>query len=391
MEKSPVETKPKHVEPASSHEANARQTVETVTHEDSSTPADAPTMASQPTPRHSGTNKLVWFCLLLLLLISLAAMGVSWWLYQQLSLQRAALTSQLDQNQQQLQQQLTQPSAAIVQLQQQLKATKHSAEQMAQLQDAQQRLSQKVSALSQRNPNHWMASEAQYLAGLAGRKLLLEGDPATAEQLLIAADERIAAMNDPALIPLRKALAKDIATMKAMQPVDITGTAFTLGQVIESLDSLPLNRAKMQASASETDNELSESLTDWRSNLAKTWHAITQDFVTISHRNTDITPLLSPDQRWYLTENIRTKLLQAQLALYRNDQLNYRQSLQMAILWIKQYYDLNSASVTKTLTTLETLEKLQLTPLHLDKLESTLPLKQLINYGSLPIAAEDIQ
>ncbi|QDF68365.1 uroporphyrinogen-III methylase [Shewanella sp. SNU WT4] len=367
----------------SSHEPSHEVSSKTISE---ASKATTPRVRTQATPK---TNKLVWLVLFLLLLISLGALAVSAWLYQQITQQKSEFMAELSEQQSQFQQELSAPQAKIAELSQQLQAISKTSIQVDNLQKNQQGLTQKVSALAQRSPTHWIAAEAQYLSSLAGRKLLLEQDPATAAQLLIAADQRIAAINDPALIPLRKAFAKDIAMVQSITPVDVASSALSIEQVIEMLNQLPLNREITKSNAEDTNQELSSSWSDWRANLAKSWHTITKDFVTISHRTNNITPLLSSDQRWYLTENIKNKLLQAQLALYRNDQVNFSASLKTASLWVSQYYDVNNEQVAHIINTLNKLSALVIKPVAIPQLESTQPLQQLTSYGQLPMAQDE--
>ncbi len=52
-----------------------------------------------------------------------------------------------------------------------------------------------------RRPNDWLLAEADYLVKMAGRKLWLEHDTASATILLESADHRIAELNDPSMTP----------------------------------------------------------------------------------------------------------------------------------------------------------------------------------------------
>ena len=51
--------------------------------------------------------------------------------------------------------------------------------------------------------------------------------------------------------------------------------------------------------------------------------------------------LISPQQTWYLKENLKTRLLQAQLAVYREQQAVYEDNLTKADKWLEQYFDPN--------------------------------------------------
>ncbi|MCL1094231.1 uroporphyrinogen-III C-methyltransferase [Shewanella kaireitica] len=319
--------------------------------------------------------------LFLLLIIAFTTAAGGYHLYQQLELQKAQSLAL----EQKLQAELVKPNQRIAFLEQQQNQFKSAVDlALSTAQSEQTQLQERVSIIAQRNPNHWRAEEAKYLVRLAGQKLWLEKDPSTATSLLKAADERIKSMRDPSLMPLRKALAKDIAATASIKNTDIAGTVLTLDTLIDGIETLPLNRAETHFSAEELkDTQVSDSLDDWQSNLAKSWQALIDDFVIIRKRTTDAAPLLEPDQQWYLVENTRNKLLQAQLALYRQDQVNYRNSVKLARKWIYQYFDLKDQQVTDALTTLDALETLKIQTTSLERFDSSNLLNQLVTYGNL--------
>ncbi len=331
------------------------------------------------------TNKAtpwgVIITLFLLLIVTFAAAAGGYHLYQQLEIQKAQSLAL----EQKLRAELVKPNQRIAFLEQQQNQFKSSVDlALSTAQNEQTQLQERVSIIAQRNPNHWRAEEAKYLVRLAGQKLWLEKDPSTATSLLKAADERIKSMRDPSLMPLRKALANDIAATASIKNTDIAGTVLTLDTLIDGIETLPLNRAETHFSAEELkDTQVSDSLDDWQSNLAKSWQALIDDFVIIRKRTTDAAPLLEPDQQWYLVENTRNKLLQAQLALYRQDQVNYRNSVKLARKWIYQYFDLKDQQVTDALATLDALETLKIQTTSIERFDSSNLLNQLVTYGNL--------
>ncbi|AQS38238.1 putative enzyme of heme biosynthesis [Shewanella psychrophila] len=334
----------------------------------------------------SGVSWGFLFNLIFILLLTFATGGGGYYLYQEIAVQKdkaQALSVELKQA-------LSEPAQHISRLEREQKQLASSTNSgIDKLKNNQLQLSDRVAKLAQRNPNHWMAEEAKYLVRMAGSKLWLEKDPSTSASLLKAADDRIESMKDPSLTPLRKALAADIASVSAIKSTDIAGTVLTLDNMIEHLNQLPLNRVDVTNAANRPTNpEMSESIDDWQENLAKSWKAFMDDFVVIRKRTTDITPILTPDQQWYLVENIRNKLLQSQLALYRQDQVNYRQSLTLARKWIYQYFDLSKAQTEETLAALDALSTLEIQTPGINHFQSTPMLQQLATHGNLMVTEE---
>lgn len=334
----------------------------------------------------SGVSWGFLFNLVCILLLTFATLGGGYYLYQELTKQKSSAQALAVE----LKQALNEPSRQISSLQRQQQEFSGSIDQQMQgLSESQTQLTERVAKLAQRNPNHWMAEEAKYLVRMAGSKLWLEKDPSTAASLLKSADDRVESMKDPSLTPLRKALAQDISVVSAIKSTDIAGTVLTLDSMIEQLDQLPLNRVEVANAANRLESpEMSASIDDWKDNLAKSWKAIMDDFVVIRKRTTDITPILAPDQQWYLVENIRNKLLQSQLALYRQDQVNYRKSLTLARKWIYQYFDLNDAKTKETLSALEALKTLEIQTPTINHFQSTALLQQLVIHGNLLVTEE---
>ncbi|QYJ94121.1 uroporphyrinogen-III C-methyltransferase [Shewanella spartinae] len=346
------------------------------------TPQAKSTASQETKPAQSGGG-VSWgflFNLVFILLLLFATATGGFYLYQELTQQKektAALAKQLQQG-------LDDPRIRITHLEQQQRTAENQfGQKLAQLQVKQGEVQDQVNKLAQRNPNHWMAEEAKYLVRMAGNKLWLEKDPQTALSLLEAADDRIETMKDPSLTPIRKALARDMNDVAAIKSTDVAGTVLSLDTIIERLPKLKVNRSESKINAKDDSLQVTESIDDWQSNLAKSWQALIEEFVIIRKRTTDPAPLLAPDQQWYLVENIRNKLLQAQLALFRQDQVNYRQSVTLARKWIFQYFDLDDNKTEQTLAALDALATLEIQSPTIEQFAATPLLQQLVTNGSL--------
>ncbi|MFQ1849876.1 uroporphyrinogen-III C-methyltransferase [Aeromonas veronii] len=249
--------------------------------------------------------------------------------------------------------------AELAQLKQQLasalskidQTSSKDAEQLAALDQTQQRLQGEMQGLQNRvldlndkRPNDWMLAESEYLVRMAGRKLWLEHDLVSAITLLGNADERIAALNDPSLMPIRKALAEDIAKLKGMPRIDREGLTLKLAALSDQIELLPLSTVSMPEAKAEQDQAVSTNPDEWESNLKKNWVKFTENFVTIRRRDGAVEALLSPQQEIFLRENLKTKLLQAQLSVYREQQALYEDSLDKAQRWLTQYFDTDNSA-----------------------------------------------
>lgn len=218
-------------------------------------------------------------------------------------------------------------------------------------------LNQKVAELSGRRPNDWLLAEANYLVTMAGRKLWQEKDQKTAAALLVTADKRIAEMHDQSLITLRQALAKDIATLSALPQDKSQNIALALDGLITQIDNLKLNTVTLPDAVSESIQTTPHEEDTWKNNLLMTWYAFIDGFIKVRKREGDIVPLMSVKQKWYLEENLKNKLVQAQLAVYRQQQQAFTSAIEVSRTWVLQFFDREDSATTFMLDELTKLEK----------------------------------
>lgn len=247
-----------------------------------------------------------------------------------------------------------------------------------QLQEALDALQHKVLDLDDKRPNDWMLAESEYLVRMAGRKLWLEHDIVSAITLLGNADERIKALNDPSLMPIRKALAEDIAKLKGMPRVDREGLTLKLAALSDQIELLPLSTVSMPEAKAEPDQAVSANPDEWESNLKKNWVKFTENFITIRRRDGAVEALLSPQQEIFLRENLKTKLLQAQLAVYREQQALYTDSLEKAQRWLTQYFDTDNSATQYMQSELDKLKGEQIQFDYPDQFKTQAMLEQVL-------------
>ncbi len=217
-------------------------------------------------------------------------------------------------------------------------------------------LQQKVATISGADSNTWLLSQADFLVKLAGRKLWSDQDVTTAAALLKSADASLADMNDPSLLPARKAITQDLSTLSALTQVDYDGIILQLNQLSNQIDNLRLADNTTNDSPMDADSsELSGSLSEWRQNLSKSWHHFMDSFITIRRRDETAVPLLAPNQDVYLRENLRSRLLIAAQAVPRHQNDVYRQSLDTVATWVRAYYDTNDAATKAFLQRVDSL------------------------------------
>ncbi|EGR1311030.1 uroporphyrinogen-III C-methyltransferase [Vibrio cholerae] len=236
-----------------------------------------------------------------------------------------------------------------------------------------------VADIKGRRPNDWLLAEADYLVKLAGRKLFLEHDVETATQLMESADQRIAALNDPSLTALRKAMANDITTLKNIPLIDRDGLVLRLISLQQQIDSLPLANAILPADQPQTSQAVSENIDDWQTNLKNSLKAFADNFITFRSRDGNVIPLLSPTQHFYLRENLQAKLETAIKGVYTEQQTLYRTALDTAAQWSTSFFNPDDKAVQSFNAALAQLAQQQVQVEYPVKLQAQQQLADVIN------------
>ncbi|MFN3019090.1 uroporphyrinogen-III C-methyltransferase [Vibrio coralliilyticus] len=266
-----------------------------------------------------------------------------------------ALQKQLEQTTASVQQDLTTTQQATL-----AKATEitHKTETvLSQQQKSIESLQLAIADVKGRRPNDWLLAEADYLVKLAGRKLFLEHDAVSATKLMESADQRIAALNDPSLVPLRKSMANDITKLKSVPIIDREGLVLRLTALQQQVDSLPLANAILPEAPEQKEQQVSEDIYDWKNNLMTSLKDFSENFITFRTRDGNVIPLLSPEQHFYLKENIKAKLETAIKAVYVEQQDIYQTALTTADKWSSSFFNQDVNTVIEFNKTLEMLSK----------------------------------
>ncbi|MDZ7661444.1 uroporphyrinogen-III C-methyltransferase [Thiohalophilus sp.] len=293
-----------------------------------------PDEAAQTTPApkkaaRGGTVALFFALLSLLALIALAGGGYYLWQdQQQLAAERGQRISSLQDN--------------LANLQQELRANnEQQGEQLADLRERQSNLDNALeNLLTSRSHlrNDWLLTEAEYLLKLANHRLLLERDVETAIVALQSADARLREMADPGLLTIRKRIAADINDLRSIAQPDLAGLSFNLSSLAGDITRLPLATPDPQSKTRQGEQPTADKVDNWRELPAAIWRDI-KSLVVIRHHDEPIQPLLAPEQRFFLTQNLQLQLEQARLALLNGQTRVYQERLQQARQWLETYFD----------------------------------------------------
>jgi uroporphyrinogen III methyltransferase/synthase len=258
----------------------------------------------------------------------------------------------------------TQTSELRIKTDQALATVHQSDSQVAQLegkladaQTAQQALQQQYADLA-RNRDDWTLAEVGQMLSAASQQLQLTGNTQLALFALQSADTRLAASDSPQAVAVRKAIAQDIDKLKAAPSTDLTGMAIKLDNAIAQVDGLPLSGEAPIAHATPHAATWADTAKVAAATGKPRWevwlHEVTSgigeqitSLVQVRRIDNADSMLVTPDQGYFLRENLKLRLLSARLALLSRNQTALKSDLQTAQNSLTRYFD-NTSAQTRT-------------------------------------------
>lgn len=197
----------------------------------------------------------------------------------------------------------------------------------------------------------WLLAEAEYYMQIANAQVQLAGNPELAALALGLADETLRAIPDPGLIEVRRALAEELQRLEAVDRPDVEGATLTLASLASVASDLPLGSQLQAGAAADVDAAPGPGLEGTDRALASLKNAIS-GIVTVRRSDEDVRPLMAPEAAYFLRANLSLQLQAARIGLLRGEQAIFQASLDDALAWLHEYYDVESAPVQSALLTI---------------------------------------
>jgi len=337
--------------------------------------AATPPGGTPPTAGKRGNGaKLGLLALVLVILLAIAVAIVGYLGWQKIQQQQTQL-SQVGSNSTTLDQLESKVGELDQNRQQNLRMMRGEFDQYRQnLDNTLDKVLKELAQQQQADPREWLHAEAEYLLRLANQRLQLERDVEGAKALLNAADARLREADNPALVPIRRAIQSELASLDSVPVIDRTGLYLALMAQQEQLARLPLKQDIEEIAAGEGDTKPTGG---WRQQLA-TLGSELKDLVTVRRHDQPLEALITPQQESYLRQNVRLLLEQAQLALLKSEPKLYQASLDKAIELVEGYYATDNDGVANSIDKLKSLRDNEVRPELPDISESSQLLKRLI-------------
>jgi uroporphyrin-3 C-methyltransferase len=340
-----------------------------------------------PTSKPSGSRRsspLPILLSLLALVVALATAGAGAWLYrdlQGLQSERGELTERLQRLDEQLQGRPTRAAvdelrASLAGLRDKLENARGQIDQntvgieqsLARVTQRLDRILAEQDMLSQaventreimgRDQTAWMLAEVEHLLRIANHRVRLENDFAGGIQALKGADERLRELGDPAALPIRSAIAEEIAQLENVERPDLAGIALRLQTTAEQVHALGPGRPTTGPAASES--VIPEPPEDPTTLAGKAWRWLTS-LVSLTREKT------ASDQppRPGITrarQTIEADLAFARSALLDHDTDAYRRHLGSALETLNEAFDIEEPRAARLAGNLKSLKEARLSP-----------------------------
>ncbi len=195
----------------------------------------------------------------------------------------------------------------------------------------------------------WRLLKARHLLELAELNAHWSTDKATTVAMLNDADAVLAPLHNPALTPVRKALAKDIHATESAPITDVTRLLTQLSAAEEAtwaLTLIPLPKASSEAPAKD----------DHLGRIAK----YLQHVVTIKHHDKLLEPKPTLAFEAMLRATVRFSLKEAEWAVLERNNTVYQLALTQAMQYLEQSFMPDSTATQALLAKLDQLKQVKL-------------------------------
>lgn len=190
---------------------------------------------------------------------------------------------------------------------------------------------------------------------MAQQQAQLTGSTEPLLATLKSAQQRLQRAAQPRLAPVQRAIDKDLERLRALQTTDLPGLLMRLDEGVAQIDALVLaNQAPIPAAVPDSGAASARSAWPvwWSQGVQQILDPL-RDLVRISRINAPEALLLSPEQAFFLRENLKLKLLNARLGLLSRQYDAVRADLTQTVAAVRRYADPQSRKTQQLLQLLE--------------------------------------
>jgi uroporphyrin-3 C-methyltransferase len=191
---------------------------------------------------------------------------------------------------------------------------------------------------------------------IAQQQALMTGSTEPLVAALQSAQKRVQRTAQPRLMPLARTLEKDLERINSLPGFDLPGLMLKLDEGVALVDGLVLaNDATSQQSRLSQQNEPMANATPmswWMAGLTRMGDEF-KSLLRVSRIDSPEAALLSPEQAFFVRENLKLKLLNARLGLLARQKDGVRADLHASAILVRRYAEPQSRRTTQLLQLLE--------------------------------------
>lgn len=306
------------------------------------------TQAATSTQRQTGNRRTLNFLVFVIVLL-LVVLALLFWQWsstrhrfnelQQVLTQRLEQFGEINQQSLALARRAESRSAEAAERAEQLE------QQLAESRDQQENLETLYKELTNSREERTIA-EIEQLLIIANQQLQLAGNIRPALLALQTAYSRLQQIETPQAALLRKTVLDDIQHLQNLPQANVAELNLELDALAQAVDTLPLVSDRHPESQQVESSQYQD---PWRRLVYELWQDFKQ-LVRLERVDRAEPPLLSPEQTFFLRENVKLRLLMARIALLQHDEQSYRSNMEAAAEWIKSYFDTSAPATFEVLS-----------------------------------------
>lgn len=269
---------------------------------------------SQNPPSSGGAGVSIFFSLL-----ALCGVAVSVYYVYSSQQQLSQLQTQNNDDKNSIQSLLSQTQTTLTQIQ---GIQQNNAQENKTLQTLKSELTSSWQRMAELNKDSvWVISEVSYLIFMANERLQIAKDVPTAIAQLEQAQQRLQALNDPALQAIKESISKDIAKLR-LQPVIDRQAIWTQLQTISlAIPTLEFKNLANEASANlwMAEKTLPANTPTWKKALWRSWYEIKGLIRVTKEESNPVVPPMNYLQKAQILHSMQLMVEQAQWAALQGD------------------------------------------------------------------------
>lgn len=202
----------------------------------------------------------------------------------------------------------------------------------------------------------WVLNETEYTLNSAARQLMLTGDTEAAIGVLADLEGRLNRFQSPELLRVKQGISQDLGYLKKQENTDIVALSLRLERLASQADKLPFMMDSILA-ANTPQIHTSDKPSDlpWYQAWWQEIKGNMGNIVQVRKIKDDAVMQLSADQAYFVRQVIALKLIDARLALIKQQPALYQSDLAAARQTAERYFDVQSTEVKNWLAELNSM------------------------------------